>query len=711
MDSQLAEYIALYHASLSALDSLAVHYARHHALLQEHMLHILLFVPETVEPESYIKLVKAVEHEDAQDTAASASETAEIDTSPAAVELAMRDVILLKLSLEQFLERRVRATDQTLGRVDAAMSLMQAFPEHLPEWRQRFLQPLAAMQQLQPTSFTQLESMSPKELVDRLFINTSAEHVTSNLERIWLPVKHGRDEPYEQALQQYILDHAASSELLLSILAFIVNKNSLRKTREALLIAILGACYLHEPRPSSRKAHINRLSQILAILKSALPDGPFLDADDDASIDSLLRHNSLLRPNMLTVPVKSSALRLENFVSASHQFASSRYNPSIGDILAISLADEQIQRHQLTRVLNVRRSGETFRSLRTLLLSGTILTKLKQADIEFLLLKSCLQKDSLEVAKKTYITTSPRPLPAAVVEEALLDVFYETFDNANDLSKRSLQPAADILALLHPKHQNETIRRGQLLADAAMELATFNQNLCMPIELRKMDGESLRDLAASALQTSGAYKRWRRLLGILQNLKVALALPDSEALQETTLIEIVANAALAEDDLTYALVLAREAHESEEESDVREGAWRVAYQVSKYPTDRLQSVISQREVLEQALTTCPADRLCTLLMNFERLEQAEHKLYEGGAGVPSYSRESSTRSAHGGIIEMPRSLLQAAQAARQLTFGSEQREDGGRVRKRDQLAGLVGSGVGAVESRLTSGVSWLIGAE
>ena len=700
IQDQETSYIALSLACSASCQSLLAYYLQNERMLRDVILDILLYVPEVTPVADYLQVLKAVNREEL--TRITAPDVAHIDVSRKAIKKAMSKVTLRHVSFEGYLQERAKHIDGAVGLLDAALELLHAFPAVNTAWREGILLPLSVLRAAGCFySVADLETLDAYAVVQSLS-EVDVHNIQVVLEDAIFPWSRYRDCEQEVgiALQRFM--RVAPFPELLQCLSTCIQSDTSGKVKEQIASAALYACYQERQEDDSYR------QQVLAILGNLYQkDGEVLPESLDIGVSEFRKD---LENTTFITPSKSSIGYLATVLAAADTCG------SFDEALSIKVGDRRVQKNELLRLSNVPRSEASFRDFREKVLKQNLFDKLTIQEVDAQLLKSLLQLNNHQQAKKIYITTAPRPLPSKIVETCLLEVFYELFDNAESIMRKDLAPAANTLSVIHPKHTNEEIRKCQLLVDTLIELSSFHgSQQFMPIRIRsgKVD---LLELFGHVVQEHRNYKKHFRLLGLYQNLSLA----SEKAADEMAFNELVVNAALSNDDLAFALSIVEQQDTDDYELGEVNELWKLLYLVCKYPAEDANVINTQLSLLSKAISICPPANISELVILHRRLRATEKAEAWDSVepGHPSLKRGESTFSTvseRSAKIAMPEwRLFEAAQAATQTArqyLPSSQDPSGARVRKRDQIAGLVGASAQAVESKFVSGLGWLIGAD
>lgn len=733
-DSLRAQYIALTLASSGAWESLAQHYADNAKLLFGVMYDILLYAPETLNPRDYIKVVKSVAGYEPIGPVEVSPMVCWIQTPPISalddsqIRAVMQQITLRSYTLSEYLDLRVRQIDSAAGLLSYELELFMAFPEERSDWRLGILRPLSILKNC--GIHRNLEFMEELDIEHALAISIGGstdddlEQVLQDVLIPWAKYRKVLVETCTALGRRMANSTAINLHKVLRILSTMIQADLTEGQKEEIATGAMLACY-KKPLNADGRDHTAERQTIVAILQNTYQASrgstPNLDTLTFSTFDefdkALQTHNSAL--HTLITPSAASIAILHRFIDGSTLFG------NMQDSVLIRFASPELQKAKLRELLAVRKTNVHLKNTRQRLLDQDILSHVTTNEIEIAILQSLLLDGQSDLARRIYVTTSPRPLPAHAIEAVILTTFTELFDNAKALSRKEINPALQTLSIIHPKHTNREIREKQLMLDAMIELSSFQglQNVS-PTIICKYNSDEIMNLFSQVLQQPGNYKRHFRLLGLYQNLCLSL----HNKTNETEFRELVINAALSFDDLHYALKIVNEVKDETNESpglDISEptDSWRLIYQVCRYPTEELEILEQQLELLSEGVGTCPSNRVHQLLALFRKLENSindgRRTSYPEPEVTSKYAVTNSSdfapqASSRSQKIEMPQwRLFEAAQAAtrtaREYLPRNEQAgaEGEGRVRKRDQLAGLVGSGVGAMESKFTSGLGWI----
>lgn len=748
-DVLVVQYIALALASRARFEAFASHLENNREKLQPIVLSILLYFPETVEPARYATLIKFAQQKLDKELAkppaeglADLEEIAHLDLSELVVRRAMHRLTLQSISFPEFLHRRIRQIDNNSGSIANEILLLKTFPDQCVDWRRGIIRPSASLRSCGIyLSIDELEQLSVQAAVDILFDPAHNDDLEELLQDGFIPwsAYQKTSHAFCTSIRDRLRTSASISlRTILRILSSAIQSDLDHQSKALLASAAIAACYL-QPAVSNGSDHCAEMQTIVAILTNCFKDE---SEHQNAHQDSYASYTHF-RSNLLQDESNSSSLldpNIQNIAFLKGLVDACAIFGSMQRSVEVLLGPVDNQTRELNRLLLVARSDAEFSQLRRSLLDQSFFSSLTNEALEYTLLKSLLVTKKTGLAKRIYVAASPRPLKSDQVERAIIDAFDELFDNARSLTRAELSQAFEVLALIHPKHSNTKIRQAQVLVDSLIELSAYKgAQHFLPIQIRRSNSEELSSLFSQILQERGNYKKHFRLFGLYQNICLSL----QQSTEELAFREIVVNAALASDDLKFSLdyvedIVAATEDETDDTTEERttNNNWSLIYQACRYPADSVTIVRQQLDLMSKAIAACPADKLHQLLALFCRLEvsieslesalqdfdpwdmpQEDYSSLDRSQENPQLRHQdssASTSSVRAAKIDMPQwRLFEAAQAATQAArqylpaANQEGQEPGGRVRKRDQLVGLVGSGVGVVESRFTTGLGWI----
>lgn len=677
---------------------------------------ILLYIPEATAVSEYVALIQPDSLPDLDDDPVPVA----VDSpriSRRFVQNAMKTVNLLSLTMEEFLRLRVLNIDRETGLIDEGLKLLMEL-DSLREWRKGIIETLLKMRRFGlDCELKKFEDLHSSVLIQHLNHIEDTDDIYAVICEAILPFVSYKGTLLEfgSALRDYLaVSGSQNMSKVLAIFSAILQHESDELLIQMVSSGTMIACY------SSRLPDLPQTGQLLALLRNTFINvHAILEFPNPGTIDAEHFKAALTVENdpmqLFVTPSVEAIEKLQALLDASSTFG------SIHAVLEARLGDASTQQNFLTRLLSRSRPDTDFRVLRDTLLGTPVMSELLREDVDAALLRYLLLSQSCELAKRVYVTASPRPLSSKVVEQCLLDSFTELFDNAKSISRRDLSSAGQVLSIIHPKHTNERIRRSQLLVDTLIELSGFRgTNEFMPIQIRSFSSLEMTDFFSRIVQERSAYKKHFRLLGLYQNLSLALQL----SADENQFREIIVNSALSFDDLAYAIRMVEGIEDPEigDEGPQINEAWKLLYQVCKYPSDDVLVIQTQLDLIGKAVSFCPDENINELMLLFRRLRSNAESTRESWdpvdstTGHPMLRRDGSTMSAQSEestTIAMPEwRLFEAAQAATRTArqyFPQSVHDESGqrRVRKRDQLANLVGG----VEQKFSSGLGWLIGAD
>lgn len=728
-------------AAEAALRPLNIYYRQNCAKLRDIFYDVLLYVPEICNTDEYYRLIMLVPMDtDDEIEIDEVTISTSTDNFNRVHKFALTEELTLRtLSLEQFLDQRVRCIDEKTGLVQEEFRLLKAFPDILRSWRLGIIRPLSILHRC--GLFRSIAFMEELDVLHAIAIcvgGTNDEDLEQILEDVLIPWAQYRNVVDELCKELMVrLGSSAGVDLrkVLRILSTSMQSGLSQSNKSIIASGAMIACY-KKPLYADGRDHTGERQTIVAILQNTFNVAVYPEIElHEPPIRSLVEFSEALTDpgnqlHNLVVPSPSSIAILQEFIDGSELF------DTVYDAVLLKFSAEEVQMRRLRAKLLERPILENIRTARLQLLRQKVLNKIPVETIEYLVLKTVLLNHKNDLARQIYIAASPRPLPSRIVEEAMLESFDELFDNATSINRRALNPASQVLSIIHPKHTNQEIRTRQLMVDTLIELSAYQgSQMTQPVLIKKFDSKAVLQMFSRVLEEPGNHKKHFRLLGLYQNLCLALAVsPDVGEFYA-----LCANAALSSDDLNGALAIVDESETTFDEQQGEEqqsSRWRLLYQVCRYPSDSKAVIEKQLELLSVAIEICPAADLHQHIVLYRRLEKAleqclhdstedresdtqTHNIQEAASGdrrpgPPSFQRQMSARGPSTTKIEMPQwRLFEAAQAATQTAreFLPRSTADGrtqeGRVRKRDQIAGLVGSGVGVVESGFTSGLGWI----
>lgn len=755
-DSSLEEIqrIALFLASDAKLRDLGRFYARYSQILSDCILNILLYVPEIVNAADFAKLIKVVTQQDpsvpaieahgGQQSTSSIDEIATDVMTESRPGVPVRSIQLQTYNLETFIEARIRQIDRMTGLSDVALQLLQEFPLQCAAWRKGVVGPLSILQssgnvKIGLKEFERLDISSAVEFLWHPESSDDLEQIFADVLLPWAIYKQNIDQVCSRISLLLSQPQHVSLRGALRIISVVLQSDLSIGNKHQIASGAMLACYRTAMRSDEEEYYAEMQTIVALLVNSFKPsdqgEKELPSLDGLATYDQFLEYlTSATSPYHYYVePCQRSLSTLQNFVDASFSFG------SLSTIIRVHLSDANTQAQVLQELLRVDRSDAEAIQFRHILLSQNILNKLNPESVDYSYLKQLLLSGKVEAAKTTYVTTSPRPLKSKLVEQAILEAFDERLSGLVTAKRKDLLALQQVLGVVHPRHSNESIRRSQLLVDSLVELSLYQgSDYLRPGQTTALDKQGVTDLFSLILQSRGNYKKHFRLLGLYQNLSLSLQIQ----VDENQFRELVINAALSFDDVDFAMKLVEETdsflidHNSREDQErTQNSTWRLVYQVCKYPADSVDVVRKQLDLLSTALNMCPEENIFELVLLHEKLEKSSavleqeedaweledeaptHQSSSNSTGVPTLRHHDSTTSSSGtknAKIEMPHwRLFEAAQAATRTAREFLPRTDSngepveGKIRKRDQIAGLVGSGVGVVESKFTSGLGWI----
>ncbi|BFZ57564.1 hypothetical protein PYCC9005_004616 [Savitreella phatthalungensis] len=653
---------ALLYASNGDVGRLSAYEVEHREKLQDVYLVVLLYLPEYIPAAQVTALVKR--------------ERIEINPVTEVNDLVGNVPTLKSITLDEFLQTRARNVLRTTGDLDSVFALYDGCASDRA-WLEGVVEPLRRLRSLgnEKVTVDDLESLDEGALLG-MTLDKASDDTDLLISDVLVPLaSYRRDVGVFDRVAQYILKTTDRLDQVLRIVTHVVQADGLAVGPKRTIVATALAASYACPDPQSQAHSLKQLGIVLTRTAHSFTTSVYGQDDNPKVLRTEPSH--LLDTDSITFPSMGNIDLFSRLTSVRHMLGP---GVSLYTLYTLRHADEVVQRDHLARRLD---DTADVSSLRAELVGGDLLPQIDRAQIEGLVLRALLKRGDLDAARKLYVATSTRPIPAAEVESSVLDAFGDVIKTAGSLTKDKdkLVRCADLLSVIHPKHAGERVKRLQLLVDALLELAGFRgaDALTPSAFLEAPDGDAVLALIGRVVQERGAYRKHVRLLGLYQNVCVALeTLPNEPAFNE-----LVVNAALSYDNLPFALELI-DAEEQRHQGGgddtggaevVEDGTWRLIYQVCRYPAESSAMDGQKIELLSRALSRCPASEMARLLDLHRQLEKSAREVAlpshprappllrrmtsdvsGGGDASTEYARQSN-------ITDAPKSLLEAARSA------------------------------------------------
>lgn len=501
-------------------------------------------------------------------------------------------------------------------------------------------------------------------------------------------------------------------------------------------------------------AHFSELQKYLGDFELD-SDTPDYKVPDDINESDLFLFDTLLT-SKLTTPTLYSLELFDKFTSSAALLAGQVPDISLIEVVVTSLYGSEQDQIALARkyIFNDQDSWKTLDTaqwarvrdnLRWLKNKTKVLSKVPDTWIDETLLVSTLSCGRFDFVKTYFVDVRRTAVPTNTMTKHLLDAFYENYDMAASCStaRGTLKNAAACLNLLEEKHSKRKlpseVSRASRLLTATNELSIYTLTMTPgvplhPVELRIQTKDPLSIIHRVLELNAKSYQDLTKLQGIANNLIYGILGKD---LLHTDLKVrgMCIEAALVDSNFEQAYLfteaLRQQAASTDEE--VQQLTWTTCYQVGKFVSpywDDMDASTAalvlekQLELLTHTLATAPRENITSVLVAWKRIETELSELVEASNGPPVTSNTNTTTTTSGvrAVNEQKDTLksagsrfARAIQSSANATFGtidplgtagadhtsnsSSSHEELQNSRKRDQLSGL-----------LVSGLGWAIGA-
>ncbi|KAK6331151.1 hypothetical protein TWF696_003220 [Orbilia brochopaga] len=314
-----------------------------------------------------------------------------------------------------------------------------------------------------------------------------------------------------------------------------------------------------------------------------------------------------------------------------------------------------------------------------------VLGRMSAEDVEGEILRDMLRGGKFNAASATYVKTKSPPLPAAVVEKAVVAAvldFYDRSTNGNR-TRGGMKNASNALAILYPSLSTALpLRRLAALISATHALSEYSLTLTpgtpvTPVQIRLYPDPP--ELISRVLQANTkAYLQLDSLVKVTADLVYGVGKDDSGdvdvAALKSRVTGMCVEAALAEDDFETAfsyVVNKLVPHHQKTRKDnsnangssskTADTAWQAALQAGRYRSPgmldddgggvdthvALERVQKRMELLSQALVICPAEAMGDVLRSWRGCEEELEELL---------AREAAEERVHAGKLHWTSSL-------------------------------------------------------
>ncbi|KAJ6258381.1 hypothetical protein Dda_6421 [Drechslerella dactyloides] len=318
-----------------------------------------------------------------------------------------------------------------------------------------------------------------------------------------------------------------------------------------------------------------------------------------------------------------------------------------------------------------------------------VLGRMSAEDVEGEILRDMLRGGKFGAATATYIKTRSLPLPAPVVEKAVVNAvldFYDRSTNGNR-TRGGMKNASNALAVLYPSVSTALpLRRLAALISATHALSEYSLTLTpgkpvTPVQIRLYPDPP--ELISRVLQANPkAYLQLDSLVKVTADLVYGVSRDDSGEVDvaglKSRVTGMCVEAALAEDDFETAfsyVVNKLVPHHQKTRAAKKSGgsldaarsfgadtAWQAALQAGRYRSPgmlgdedgagvdthvAIERVQKRMELLSQALVICPAEAMGDVLRSWRGCEEELDELL---------AREAAEERVHAGKLHWTSSL-------------------------------------------------------
>ncbi|KAF3924097.1 hypothetical protein ABW21_db0204839 [Orbilia brochopaga] len=340
----------------------------------------------------------------------------------------------------------------------------------------------------------------------------------------------------------------------------------------------------------------------------------------------------------------------------------------------------------LRRGLGRQRSDSDYQEVRRAcegLRGCGVLGRMSTEDVEVEILRDMLRGAKFNAASATYVKTKSPPLPAAVVEKAIVAAvldFYDRSTNGNR-TRGGMKNASNALAILYPSLSTALpLRRLAALISATHALSEYSLTLTpgtpvTPVQIRVYPDPP--ELISRVLQANTkAYLQLDSLVKVTADLVYGVGKDDTGDVDvaglKSRVTGMCVEAALAEDDFETAFSYVvnklvphhqktRKEKNGSANSRTSDTAWQAALQAGRYRSPgmldddgssvdthiAIERVQKRMELLSQALVICPPEAMTDVLRSWRGCEEELEELL---------AREAAEERVHAGKLHWTSSL-------------------------------------------------------
>lgn len=663
--------------------------------------------------------------------------------------------------IDDWIKARVRLVDTVTGLAQDTSPLF-SISDHSENdlfiWQHGIVQVVTSFRsiyhnQAQWISLASLEELTPRLAVQLLLQFTTVETVVRDVNTLVVPYltyKCSHDNDYS-ALWEWIgqstniYDEDPPAHLLL--LVKLVEAGGIRLPTEQanfdFIRAILAFLYTFpsEHYTPTTYLHFGEIQKDLGDFELDI-ETPDYKVPEEVVETDLYSFGSLQKSN-LTSPTLYSLSLLNKFVSSGALLALHIPHISLIEVVVTSLFGSEEDQTALARkyifskedswrVLDSTQWSRIRDNIRWLKTKSKVLSKVPDSWIDETLLVSTLKSGRFDFVQSNFVDARRTAVSTDNLTKHLLDAFYENYDKATNCStsRGSLKNAAACIKLLETKHATKSkvpsvVSRASRLLSATNELSVYALTLTPdvvlhPVELRCQTKDPLIIIHRILELNSKAYHDLEKLQAISTDIVYGILGKD---LPHTDLkvIAMCIDAALVDSNFDQACKYTEILRELPvpQDDEAQQIVWTACYQVGKFVSPywddsdvKLVTTVYERqlELLGHTLATAPRENLSPILNAWKRVEAqiADAQQF----GDTSLSDSNPQLDA---IKATTSRFARAIQSSAAATFSntdlnmpavmpdpnshSSSNQELHNSRKRDQLSGL-----------LVSGLGWAIGA-
>lgn len=575
--------------------------------------------------------------------------------------------------LSDWIKARIRLVDAYTGLISPADSLC-AISEEVTDWQYGILHVLTSFRSIYSSksdwiTLQEFEALTTNDVVNILLENTTIDSIVMDFNNLVVPyISYKNDfEP----LWKWIDTANNEPEQQLELLLELVRGDGIfvppSEGYYGFIRAVLAFLYMFPKGHYSTKIFDDLIQVEQYFSNFELLD----DKDTNVSLNEdtdLSSFDSLLKSN-LTIPTLSALKQFHSYAKATAIFFQAIPDISLNEVVVTSVyGNEEDQITLASKVTN---------DTSLAWLKKNVLTKLSRTWIDETLLTNALKNGDFDVVETKYLSTRK----SISVTKHLLDAFYEYYDHATScsVSRGGLKKAAKCLDLLKVKHSSKLptpVERAERLLKGTDALSIYSLTLTPgvplnPVELRIQTKDPLIIIHRLLELNPKLYLELDRLVNIASDLVFGITGSVNNEEVSLKVCEMCVDSSLANSNFNQAFEYAQD----------KRLPWTTYYQVGKFVSPEwdetpVKVLESQLELLGFTLVNAPKENLPEILRVWERLELQLSK-NRTQSHVPTGFSKSET--SHDRNLPQPNP------------------ESGSR--KRDQLSGL-----------LVSGLGWAIGA-